>query len=69
METDENPESGLDDDGEIEYVFGEPVVPEYGIVKEVADVVTSLTVFIVIATSLTVTEIDEAILSQPLAFL
>jgi hypothetical protein len=69
LETDENPERGLDDDAEIEYVLGEPVVLEYGIVNEVADVVTSLTVFILIATSLTVTEIIEAILSHPLAFL
>jgi hypothetical protein len=69
LETDENPERGLEDAAAIENVFGEPVVLPYGIVKEVAAVVTSLTVFIVIATSLTVTEIDEAILSHPLTLL
>lgn len=69
METDENPESGADDFAEIENVFGVPTVLEYGIENEVAEVVTSLTVFIAIDTSLTVTEIDAAILSHPLAFL
>jgi hypothetical protein len=69
LETGTNPDRGLEDDAAIENVFGEPVVLPYGIVKEVASVVTSLTVFIVIATWVTITRIVAALLSQPLAFL
>jgi hypothetical protein len=68
--TGENPERGFDDDAEIEYLFGDPTVPAYGIVNEVAEVVTSLTVFIVIATWVTITRIDDAgLLSHPSVFL
>ena len=67
--TGENPERGFDDDAEIEYLFGDPTVPAYGIENEVDEVGTSLMVFIVIATWVTITRIDCAILSQPSAFL
>ena len=70
LETGENPERGFDDDAEIEYLFGDPTVPAYGIENEVDEVVTSLTVFIVIATWVTITRIDDAgLLSHPSAFL